>query len=168
MNAAGPALGTRSEQRAFLSGWRSRRPGARWSVSVLAVLSACSSTASSTELPRPPTMMDVTMSEFRFEHASAVAAGRMIVRVDNRGNVEHQLQLLRLPDDLPTTLDAQLRSSTRRPVTTMRLMPMSPAGHHTAFAVDLSPGRYGFVCFLPGSDGQRHALKGMNSELRVQ
>gem|GEM_PF-3664609 len=41
---------------------------------------------------------------------------------------------------------------------------MSPADK-TVFAVDLNPGRYGLVCFLPGpTQGSTHAFAGMASE----
>jgi hypothetical protein len=46
-------------------------------------------------------------------------------------------------------------------------MPARPPGSTTSVAVDLAPGRYGLVCFLPDPDGQQHAQKGMSSEFRI-
>ncbi len=107
------------------------------------------------------------MSEYRFAHAPLVSRGRAMFRVHNTGNLDHQLILVDLPDDLPGSFDEQLRSATRRVVLTVTTLPQMKPEERTIFAVDLAPGRYGFVCFLPDADGT-HALKGMNSDLRVQ
>lgn len=119
-------------------------------------------------LPPPPPVVQVTMAEYRFENVAEVRRGRVVVRAHNRGMLGHQLVLVKLPDDLEGTLDQQLHSAERRPVQTLQLMPTVAAGGDAVFAADLAPGRYGFVCFITDAAGQSHALKGMNSELRVR
>ena len=43
-----------------------------------------------------------------------------------------------------------------------------PPGDDEVFAVDLPPGRYGFLCFVEFPEGGTHAFRGMNSEFRVR
>ncbi len=107
------------------------------------------------------------MEDYRFDHPPDSPAGRVIFQVANRGRVDHQLLLARLPEDLPP-LDAQLHSEVRRPVETLRMLPPFAPGESSSFAADLAPGRYGLMCFLqdPG-DEVTHALQGMNSEFVI-
>ena len=107
------------------------------------------------------------MSDYRFEHASEAPAGRVVVRVANAGAQPHSLVLVELDEDIPP-LDEQLRSEARRGVPTLAQIPERPPGSTDVFAVDLVPGRYGFICFVKDADGVPHYLKGMSSELRVR
>ena len=106
------------------------------------------------------------MDEYSYTHRPEIRPGRVVFRVANAGQLRHELVLVRLPDDLEGTLDEQLRSSARRPVTTLSALATEP-GDSGIFAADLAPGRYGFLCFLDDGDGTTHALKGMNSDLFV-
>lgn len=134
----------------------------------LIVVSACSG-GGRRAAPRPPrpAVVTVSMREYRFEHQPAIAPGRAVFRVANAGGIDHQLVLVRLPDDLPGTLDEQLHSATRRPVETIYQFGFRP-GDAAVFAADLPAGHYGFVCFLQDPDGTPHALKGMSSDLWVR
>lgn len=73
-----------------------------------------------------------------------------------------------LPEDFPSSIEDQLRSSTRRALAPLGVLPKRGPGATGTFAVDLAPGRYGLICFVRDADGQPHALRGMGSELRVQ
>ena len=53
-----------------------------------------------------------------------------------------------LPEDVPSIVD-QLRSADRRGVPTFAQLPARSPGSNDTFAVDLTPGRYALVCFLP-------------------
>lgn len=117
-------------------------------------------------LPPPPAVVEVTLADYRFELAGEVPPGRVVFNAYNRGTVDHSLTLIVLPEDFPP-LDEQLRGDTRRPVTNLALLPRRPPGERGTFAVDLVPGRYGLVCFVPGPDGVAHGVRGMNAEFRV-
>lgn len=106
------------------------------------------------------------MREYGFDHATQLAAGRLVFRVTNSGTIPHSLVLVALPEDVPP-IGEQLRSGNRRGVSTFAQVPQRPPGSRDTFAVDLIPGRYAFVCFVTDPDGVSHALKGMSSELRV-
>ncbi len=119
-------------------------------------------------LPPAPATIAVTMAEYRFVTKPFVTAGRVQFRVKNHGRIPHQVDLVRLPDDLvPGGLDAQLRSAKRRPVNLVSSVAAERPGEATVFAADLVPGRYGLVCFLTDADGVTHARKGMSAELEA-
>lgn len=149
--------------------WWRRTPG--WT-SVLALGAAVMATscqgspARAAPLPAPPAVVDVTMSEYRFEYPPVVPSGRVVFRVRNAGQVEHQLELLHLSEEFPP-IDVQVRGSERRVVTPLAGVRNRRPGASGTFAVDLVPGRrYAIVCFVRDSDGEVHAVKGMNSEFR--
>jgi hypothetical protein len=106
------------------------------------------------------------MREYRFDHPPQVAPGRVVFTVRNAGALRHELVLLALPEDFPP-IDQQLHSDERRAVDTLAALHDRDPGTRDTFAADLAPGRYAFVCFIRDPDGVAHALKGMNSELRV-
>lgn len=129
---------------------------------------ACRGSSRPTALPRPPTEVAVGLSEYAFVHEPTVPAGRALFRPYNRGQANHEVLLIRLPEGLTGTIQDQLRSSTRRPVETVEVVAGLRPGESAVFAVDLLPGRYGFVCFVDDPDGTSHASKGMTSELTVE
>ena len=106
------------------------------------------------------------MTEYRFEHQTGMPPGRTVFRVVNAGAEPHSLVLVALADDVPP-IDEQLRSPDRRAAPTFAQVPERPSGSRDTFAVDLDPGRYAFICFVRGSDGVPHSLKGMSSEFRI-
>ncbi|HUP70591.1 MAG TPA: hypothetical protein VM142_12375 [Acidimicrobiales bacterium] len=108
------------------------------------------------------------MTDYAFTYRQPEHAGRSVFRATNAGRVDHELVIVRLPEDLPLTIDQQLHSPDRRPFPTVVALVARRPGTTGTFALDLGPGRYAMLCLLrePGSD-QEHALRGMNSEFRV-
>jgi hypothetical protein len=107
----------------------------------------------------------VVQREYRFEVASMLPEGRVVIDLQNMGTLPHQLALVRLPPDVPP-LAQQLRGGERRAISNIALM-LRPPGSTRTFALDLTRGRYGMLCFLPAADGESHALKGMIAEFEV-
>ena len=137
---------------------------------VVALLALCafwlgSCTPKTSSLPSAPASLTVTMREYRFDFNRPVPAGRVVLRVENSGTVQHQLALIKLDPDVPP-LEQQLRGGSRRAAPNIALILRQPGASRT-LALDLSAGRYGMVCFLRAPDGEAHALKGMNAEFRV-
>ncbi len=127
----------------------------------LAVI-GCTGPATSA-LPPAPTTIPVTMTEYSFDYAGPVPAGRVVFRVKNSGKLVHQLSLFPISKDVPP-LEMQLHGSERRVANVFASVTVQP-GEAEVFAVDLSPGhRYGMMCFLQDAFGQANALKGMNAE----
>jgi hypothetical protein len=106
------------------------------------------------------------MREYRFDHAT-VPAGRVVLQVVNRGRLVHRMSLVPLPEELPP-IDAQLHGDERRVLSTLAAIADTPPGASGSVAVDLTPGRYAFICFLTDPDGESHALKGMADEFRIR
>jgi hypothetical protein len=107
------------------------------------------------------------MTEYRFDHVAVVPAGRVVIRVRNAGALPHSMVLVQLAEDMPP-IDEQLHSDTRRAVPTLAQVTPRPPGSSDSVAVELKPGRYGFVCFVKDPDGIAHSLKGMSSEFHVR
>ena len=141
------------------------RPRSSRAVLALGLL-AVSCGGSSTSFPGPVATVDVTMREYRFDYENRFAAGRTVVRARNEGELEHQVVLIHLPPEIPS-LAEQLRSTERQVVPTVVSLPSRGPGRSGTFAVDLDPGRYGFVCFVEDPDGQQHVHKGMSSEFEI-
>lgn len=157
----------RAGQALLVAGGHSRRLLRLGLAAGLLVVTACAPAASA-PLPPQPSSVAVRLDEYRFGYDPAVPAGRVIFEVDNEGTIDHQLILVRLPEELPGTLDDQLRSSTRQSAPTFISLPPLVPDQGTTFAADLGPGRYGMVCFLLDPEGTNHALKGMSSEFWVR
>jgi hypothetical protein len=145
---------------------RGERPTRAWWIVVLAgaLLTSCSSSAEA--FPPAPTVVSVSMTEYRYRFMPPSEAGRIVFDVRNNGRLDHELVLIVLPEGV-ASIDEQLRSKKRRVVPTVaELAPRRP-GQRGTFAVDLTPGRYAMVCFVQDPDGSQHATKGMNADFRI-
>lgn len=138
--------------------------------SLLAALLIVSLSACRPEAPNPPQpeSLQVSMSEYKYGHRSEIRPGRVVVRVFNRGSLSHDMTFLQLPPDFEGTIDSQLRSSIRRPLPTIMVLPAVDPGKKAIFALDLAPGRYAMFCALRDPDDVQHFLKGMSSEVVVR
>ncbi len=79
-------------------------------------------------LPARPTLVAVSMRDYRFDHRPTAAPGRVVVAAANDDTVAHQFVLVRLPDDLTGPLVDQLRSEARRPAQTLQQFTLAPGG----------------------------------------
>lgn len=130
------------------------------------LISACSATRSTGDLPVSPPVVSVTMTDYHFGFAGPIHAGRTVFVAVNRGHVVHRLELVPWPNDYPP-VQVQLHGSVRRPIRIIASTSFTPPGQTGSFAVDLVPGRYVFMSFVTDKDGVAQALKGMASEFRV-
>lgn len=146
---------------------RTRRP--IWIASSAAcVLGACAGPDPAAR-PRPPVppVVEVGLSEYRFELPSSLPTGRVVFHLTNRGMENHRPALLPLPDDFPPVQE-EVRNTTSRPVLPFAGVASRPPGSTGTFAADLIPGRrYALVCFITAPDGEGHANKGMTWEARA-
>ena len=130
-------------------------------------VAGCGGPVRAPELPVPASVVDVDMSDFAFGHTPATLAGRIVVRARNVGRSPHEIVLVELPEDLPRTIDEQLRGPERMGFPSVAYLPVHPPDTTGSFAIDLTPGRYAFICFVKDGEGREHARLGMSSELRV-
>lgn len=115
-----------------------------------------------------PVVVDVKMTEYRFGFDPArLRPGRVLFKARNEGRLSHQMVLVALPPELPPIVE-QLNAPERKAVTQVARFPPKRPGTTAAFAVDLQPGRYALICFVPDPDGKQHGAKGMASEFRIR
>jgi hypothetical protein len=120
-----------------------------------------------------PTASDtLTLNDYGFTASRRLAAGRHTVRVENAGPQTHEVVMLKLaPGKTPTDF-AMWGLAGRHglppgvPVGGAEFLDQGAAG---VFTVDLAPGDYGYICFVPDAkDGKRHLRHGMVSQFTVR
>ncbi|MGI8427240.1 MAG: hypothetical protein ACR2FO_08110 [Actinomycetota bacterium] len=130
------------------------------------VLSGCTPNIQQA-LPAGPVTVNVSMSEYRFDYRPPAESGRVIFRVVNEGAVQHEIRVVRIPKEL-LPIDQQIRGSKHSVAEHLRSSVALDPGQDSVFALDLAPGRYGLICFIPGPEaGSTHAFAGMTSEFRI-
>lgn len=122
----------------------------------------------------PETDVTVTLVDFVFAMPNELTAGPQWWQFANAGEQWHELVLLRLEDDSLTQEDVLdlIMSSEEMPEgveMVFNWMPVSP-GTSTWASLDLEPGTYAVVCFLPNlleEEMTPHAMHGMVSVVTV-
>lgn len=133
-------------------------------VAALAVLSLGSGSSI------PTTVLSAT--DFAIDGPSTVRAGVQRIGVENDGAQIHHVQLMRLADGKTMDdFDAALAESEAALFSMVEMtggVGQLDPGAEDATLVDLAPGTYALMCFLPDpSDGVPHFAKGMVSEIDV-
>lgn len=113
--------------------------------------------------------VDLRLVEYAFQlDGQAVQDGSFVFSVTNAGAQQHEVELMRLPDDVNAQ---QLVDPENKPagVDTIGLFgPLDPGASATlAFTGALQPGRYALVCYLPDTSGTLHSGLGMVSGFTV-
>ncbi|MBW3613702.1 MAG: hypothetical protein KY439_00105 [Actinobacteria bacterium] len=137
------------------------------------VVGGCTTTTTtgagtSDDLPPAPTIIEAVEQDHGYVLSrSEVPAGRVVFQRVNRSGLAHDLSLVEMPEDMPP-IGEQLKGATRRVVSGLATLPSHPPGSRDAFAVDLTPGRYGLICWERDGTSVPHAHMGMAVELRVR
>jgi len=113
----------------------------------------------------------ITLKDFTFELPEGFD-GQGTFRVQNAGTNPHEIAFYRVADG--TTYDDAVAIITGEKQVTGP-PPVSPAGGVTAISpgqvggmvLDLEPGTYVALCFLPAPDGQTHFQHGMVKEVKI-
>lgn len=117
-----------------------------------------------------PQVLNVHATDFAFQAVDTVAAGLTTIRMINGGHEMHHVQVLRLKDGhtVEDVLGA-LRAGGPPPAWVEFLGgPNSPVpGEASEATLELEPGQYAIVCFIPSADGVPHLAKGMARGLVV-
>ena len=106
----------------------------------------------------------IHLQDFAFELPDDFS-GRGPVIVDNEGSQIHELALVRLrdgrtPDDV-LNYEMAPRPRSNPPFTSVGGTTFLDPGERVRLDLDLEPGNYALVCFLPAPDKQMHAQHGM-------
>ena len=114
----------------------------------------------------PPTVT-IRARDFEFVMPDKVPAGWTTFKVINDGGEDHQAQIAKLnpgvtADQIPT---AGARGGDAAIVALLSPMggpnAVRPLGGTASVTVNLTPGNYVVICFIPSADGVRHYAKGM-------
>lgn len=126
-------------------------------------------TSASQELPPP----DVTIKlvDYDFESSEPLTAGKHTILVDNAGPQPHELVLLRLApgkkaQDFATWAMEGMKGPP--PAEPLGGVVTLDKGSRGTFEVELTPGEYGLICFVPDTkDGKPHLAHGMVKTITV-
>lgn len=120
----------------------------------------------------PDSDLTLSLSEYQFGFATPPTAGKHAIRVVNDGVQPHEAVLMRLAsgktgeDVLKWVGSGYQGPPPAEPVA--GVSPESP-GHENIMMVDLTPGKYTLLCFIPDEkDGAPHAQHGMIHDFSVE
>ena len=122
-----------------------------------------------TELP--PADAAIVLSDYDFEFSRPLAAGMHTLHVRNDAAQWHEIQLFRLdPGKTVEDLERWLASGDGPPPgASIGGVAALSHGHANNLELNLPPGEYAFVCFLPDSqDGKPHFVHGMVKGFTVE
>src|SRR6185295_10279725 len=119
----------------------------------------------------PTADVTVQLKDYTFELSKPLASGHQTIRVDNTGPQFHELVLARLePGKTVDDFGAWAHGGMKTPPPVQFLGGVSPmdANESNSFSVDLVPGEYLLLCFLPDAkDGKEHLTHGMMKQVTV-
>jgi uncharacterized cupredoxin-like copper-binding protein len=120
------------------------------------------------EMPRAD--VHLTMKDYDFVFDRPLRAGKQVVQVDVAPGQPHEIVVVKLAPGKTIEDFAQWAEKPAGPPPADMVGGISPmvGGHPAQFTLDLSPGEYGLICFVPdGKDGKPHFLHGMQKQLKV-
>jgi uncharacterized cupredoxin-like copper-binding protein len=121
--------------------------------------------------PAPTADVTVTLSDYTFAFSTPLTAGRHTVKIENSATQHHEFVLFQL---LPgkTMDDFAKWGATYKgpaPAKAMGGAPGIAPGQSQYVSLDLTPGDYVVICFLPDAkDGKPHMQHGMVMPIKVQ
>ena len=157
---------------------RARR-GLPLAAAAAVVLAAVTLGAAAVRLQAVPTSVEavgtarvvtVTARDYAFTAPDTLLAGRTEVRLVNEGPELHHAAIVRLDDGKTPADFVRAMQAGGPPPTWMHEVggPNAPApGRTSTTIVDLEPGTYMFLCFIPSPDGKPHVMKGMMKAVTV-
>lgn len=118
----------------------------------------------------PKADLTITLSDYAFTPSAPLTSGQHIIRVDNVAEQPHELFIIKLEPGKTIQEYATWASSREGP------RPGAPVGGTMAQSrgitnyviADLTPGEYGFVCFIADAkDGKPHLAHGMIQQFTI-
>jgi hypothetical protein len=126
--------------------------------------------AAGTAAAEPQADIVMTLKDYDFELSKPLAAGRYTIRIENAGPQPHEVAFVRLKDKKKPIDFAEWGEKQVGPAPgtlhggVSAIMP----GTSAFVNVDLPPGEYGLICFLPDmKDGKGHFHHGMIKQVKV-
>ena len=119
----------------------------------------------------PATDVTIKLTDYAFEPSPALTQGRHTIMVENAGPQPHELVLLKLApgkkaEDFGRWAETGMKGPP--PAEPLGGVAFLDKGSEGFFTADLSPGDYGFICFVPDAkDGRPHLAHGMMKTVTV-
>ncbi|HMQ51839.1 MAG TPA: hypothetical protein PKE64_17195 [Anaerolineae bacterium] len=139
----------------------------------IAILAACNTASAGTTTAKAAQIPEITIkaTDFSFEAPAQIEAGLVKLNLVNEGQEPHHAQLVRLNEGV--TL-AQFQAALQQgPEAAFPLLAfvggpgLVDPGLSSQVTLDLVPGQYVLLCFIPSHDGVPHLAKGMVRPLEV-
>jgi len=135
------------------------------------VLAACAKTeppaeqAAAAPQPAAPAIVHVTATDYAFQAPDTLPSGVTTFHLMNEGKEAHHVVLVKMP--LAEFQKANPGSPPPADLVVLGGPNAAMPGGIAEATVDLAPGSYTMVCFIPSTDGTPHAMKGMARGLEV-
>ena len=113
----------------------------------------------------------ITLTDYNFRLSSPLTPGSHVIRVENAGPQPHELVLVRIAEG-KTVKDIEVWEKGGEkglpPVSALGGIAPMMAKESGQFTVELTPGDYAFICFVPDmKDGKPHLSHGMVKSIKV-
>ncbi|MFL5495703.1 MAG: hypothetical protein ACJ8DC_15065 [Gemmatimonadales bacterium] len=149
----------------LVAGCTSERPADHASSAPAVAPAATPATA-----PAGPAQVTITATDFKLDLPAQIPAGVVSLHLVNRGKELHQAQVVRLEEG--KTLDdfAKAMKQNGPPPSWVKFIggPNGVAPDQDANStMELAPGHYAVLCYIPGADGVPHVMKGMVQPFEV-
>jgi hypothetical protein len=121
-------------------------------------------------MTEPTADVTLTLSDYAFTLSKPLVAGRQLIKVENAAAQPHEVVLVQLApgktiEDLGKWVMDMKGPPPGKP---FGGIPGFLKGKNTFFEVNLEPGEYGMICFVPDAkDGKPHFTHGMTSQFKV-
>jgi uncharacterized cupredoxin-like copper-binding protein len=127
--------------------------------------------ASTSYLPESTPDVHLELSDYAFKLSKPLVAGKHTIHVMNTGAQEHEAVILKLaPGKTMKDADAWFEGGMKgpAPIESSPGMAGLGKGRTGSFTTNLTPGRYGLICYIPDAkDGKPHSMHGMVQEITV-
>jgi uncharacterized cupredoxin-like copper-binding protein len=121
----------------------------------------------------PATDVTVTLDDYSFTFSKPLTAGKHVINVVNKAAQTHEVVFVKLAPgktmaDLLKYVEKDLMKGPP-PGVTIDGMAGLAKGRMASFPVNLTPGTYGMICFVPDhKDGKPHSAHGMVKQFEVK
>jgi uncharacterized cupredoxin-like copper-binding protein len=127
--------------------------------------------ASGAVMEAPAADVTIKLTDYAFEPSPALTQGRHTIMVENAGPQPHELVLLKLApgkkaEDFGKWAETGMKGPP--PAEPLGGVGFLDKGLRGSFTANLTPGDYGFICFVPDvKDGKPHLAHGMMKTITV-
>ena len=121
--------------------------------------------------PAPAASVTMTLYDYNFKLSGPIRAGTRTIRVRNSGKQHHEVELVQLAPGktVKEVLDWIGKPEGPPPGKAIGGVAGMGPGMTEYFTANVSPGKYGLICFLPDmKDGKPHFTHGMVQEITVK